>query len=280
MSPNSLQTMGQKQQGFALIAVLLMLILIMIVGVVAVRQSRVDLAVATSDQINGLTLNAADSSLAYIEQVAGDTTHPQHARALSGDGVFGYFLVDSASKINHQVSSCYMPGNTQFFNRRQGRTLLPSGGTQGSGGICDPGEASNYISGRNTVMNQIIVVGKEDVLSDNFEATPIGRSLSDGKVNVADPYVQVTSVAVLPSMSKVSSTDIKGCLGRPVGDASLYKVNDGNMNDCLRQNAVPNRGLVEEGRLTDKSEGGYNENADSLTNACLSAECRAASGLN
>ncbi len=279
MSPNSLQMMGQKQQGFALIAVLLMLILIMIVGAVAVRQSRVDLAVATSDQINGLTLNAADSSLAYIEQVAGDATHPQHVQALSGDGVFGYFLVDSDSKINHQVSSCYMPSNTQFFNRRQGRTLLPSGGTQGSGGICDPDEASNYISGRNTVMNQIIVVGKEDLLSDNFEATPEGQSL-EGGTKIADPYVQVTSVAVLPSMSKVSAAEITDCLGRPVGDASLYKVNDGNMNDCLRQNAVPNRGLVEEGRLTDKSEGGYNENADSLTNACLSAECRAASGLN
>ncbi len=278
MSPNSLQTMGQ-QKGFALIAVLLMLILIMIVGAVAVRQSRVDLAVATSDQINGLTLNAADSSLAYIEQAAGDTSHPQHRRALSGNGVFGYFLVQSASKINHQVSSCYMPGNAEFFNRRQGRTLLPSGGTQGSGGICNPNNASNYISGRNTVMNQVIVVGKEDTLSDNFQDTPTGQSLG-GDTKVADPYVQVTSVAVLPSMSKALAANITGCLGRPVGDASLYNVNDGNMNDCLRQNAVPNRGLVEEGRLTNKSEGGYNENADSLTNACLSAECRAASGLS
>lgn len=264
MNFNSLQTMGQKQAGIALIAVLMFLILIMIVGAIAVRQSRVDLGVATSDQINGLTLNAADSSLAYIEQAAGGVDHPDHKNIFSGENsMFGYFVRNSEAKVGHQISACHTPGSTSFFDRSEGRTLIPPGGTQGTGGICDPDDASSYISGRNTAMNQIIVTGDRDKYSDNFSAAETGSS-DPRKTNKFSPYVTINSVALLPSMSSASSEQIKGCLGRPTGDATLFGVDDGNMNDCLRRIGVPNRNLVEEGRLADLTTGGYDENADSI----------------
>lgn len=270
-----------SQKGIALIAVLLILILIMILGAMAVRQSRVDLAVATTDQVNALTLNAADSSLAYIEQVVGDRTSSQRAHAMSQAGIFGYFLVQGQARVGHQVASCYKPGNAQFFSRKQnGRTLLPGGGKQGNdAAICDPSQASNYISGRNTAMNQIVVVSKEGALSDNFKDAELGVSNRDNTLQF-NPYVQVNSVAVLPGMAKVSSNAIKSCLEKPIGDATAYKQSV-NMNDCLRKEAIPHRTLVEEGRLTKKVTGGYTDSADGGTGigGCQSAACKAASGL-
>ena len=51
-------TYRRTEQGATLIVVLLFLVLIMIAGVIAVRQSNTDLKIATSDQINTVLLQS------------------------------------------------------------------------------------------------------------------------------------------------------------------------------------------------------------------------------
>ena len=55
------------EQGATLIVVLLFLVLIMLAGAIAVRQSTTDLKVATSDQINTVLLQSADSANQKLE---------------------------------------------------------------------------------------------------------------------------------------------------------------------------------------------------------------------
>lgn len=104
----------QKQQGAVLIAVLLFLILITIAGVVAVRQSRLDMMVATSDQINTVLLQSADNAQAQLETAINGLPSTKDYRALtSPNGPFGYFLAMSqpqnAPRRRHTYVFCQRP---------------------------------------------------------------------------------------------------------------------------------------------------------------------------
>ncbi|MGY8855961.1 MAG: pilus assembly PilX family protein, partial [Pseudomonadales bacterium] len=54
-------SIASAQRGAVLIVVLLFLTLIILVGVIAVRNSSTDLKLATSDQINTVLLQSSDS---------------------------------------------------------------------------------------------------------------------------------------------------------------------------------------------------------------------------
>ena len=58
---NKANNLPSHQRGAALIVVLLFLVLILLAGAIAVRQSTTDLKTATADQINTLLLQSADS---------------------------------------------------------------------------------------------------------------------------------------------------------------------------------------------------------------------------
>lgn len=252
-----------SQSGVALIAVLLFLILIMIVGAIAVRQSSIDLNVAASDQVGTLLLNNSDSVLAYVETVAAkpDYQNKQYADLMSQEyGVFGYFLVNNTTKTGHQVSFCYRPSEPKLFNRNQRAYTREMGnGFISVKQACDASSSKDYTSDRTSTMTQLIVRGLKDEFSDDFNQAQTGTSLSI-KSGVVTPKVQINSISVLPAMSNKSATDIKDCLGRPVGNAKDdYKVESGgNVNDCLRDKNIPSTFVVEEGFLKNEEQGGFN----------------------
>lgn len=267
--PNStLYTLGaspRQQSGVALIVVLLFLMLIMVAGAIAVRQSRTDLNVATSDQAATLTLNASDSILAHIEQNASGA-----AAATSGiynlqNGVFGYFILPPL-KIGHQVSFCYSTNTTSMFSRSNARTLLTDGGTQGSANaLCDPSKANNYTSGRNVAMTQVGILGVEPLHSGDFKHSNKGNS-EERMQNIIKPTIEAHSTSVLPGMSDANEATIKACMSKPVGRnpkdygsvgqvAGTTKYQ--NISDCLKDNGIPATALVEEGLLDYKEEGGF-----------------------
>ena len=64
---NNGYNLPSHQRGAALIVVLLFLVLILLAGAIAVRQSTTDLRTATADQINTLLLQSADSGNQKLE---------------------------------------------------------------------------------------------------------------------------------------------------------------------------------------------------------------------
>lgn len=269
----------RQQSGMALITVLLFLILITIAGAIAVRQSVVDLNVATSDQVGTLILNSSDSVLAHMEQVGNNPyvrnadgtpdrsrLDPAYSNMLSqNNGVLGYFLTDGQSRINQQFFFCYRPNEEQLFNASTAGKWLPGNTTaQNSGSICAPTSGANYTSTRNIAMTQVSVKSIENILSDNFEDVPQGEASEVHAQNYV-PQLLINSVSLLPSMSSVTANQITTCLGRPSGDIADYGFNstdDGvagqNLNDCLKQNGIPANSVAIEGVVRDDSAGGFN----------------------
>lgn len=242
----------QSQSGMALIAVLLFLILITIAGAIAVRQSSVDLKLATADQVNTLLLNSSDSVLAHTEQVSKPGNSGYGIMMSQTQGVMGYFLTDPINKIDHQIRSCYRPKNTnEMFALSGASVLLVNGGVRnGVAGICNPNNSDDYISPRGTAMNQIVVrgVNGQDASSDNFQLAQEGEDNSVGLASIS-PKIQIHSVSVLPALSSATSDKITECLKLPAGaEPSLYKQKS-NMTECLKKLGVPATALVEESVL-------------------------------
>ena len=93
---NASLTYRSNEQGATLIVVLLFLVLIMLAGVIAVKQSSTDLKIATSDQINTVLLQSSDSANQKLEMMLnGSSTTTEYKDVTSAAGVFGHFLLDA-----------------------------------------------------------------------------------------------------------------------------------------------------------------------------------------
>src|SRR5690606_2027585 len=89
-----------NQSGAVLIVVLFTLILIMIVGAIAIKQSTTDLKVATADQVNKLLFQANDAALMKVEK----EDRILSERRESVDTLKGY--MSSSQREGHEVSFC------------------------------------------------------------------------------------------------------------------------------------------------------------------------------
>lgn len=241
----------QSQSGMALIAVLLFLILITIAGAIAVRQSSVDLKLATADQAGTLLLNSSDSAIAYIEQ-SSTPGHPNYTSMMSQSrGILGYFLTDSNDKIDDQVKFCYRSegGNLGLLDLRSATLLLADGGTRNAaGGICNPDKLSDYTSARGTAINQIIVRGVvgQDTDSDDFKMVQEGEDNVITGITVA-PRIQIHSVSILPALASADAKSIKGCLAHGATKPEDYTSQ--SITGCMKSIGVPTTSLVEEATI-------------------------------
>lgn len=280
--------LARSESGVALIAVLLFLLLIAIAGMMAVRQGSLDLRVATNEQADLLMLNSSDAVLAHIETVAADKEDSNKLRSKlmsQTQGVLGYFIpiggvnADPNEKVGHQVRFCYMPESQAFFDINSSRVLLPGGGmVRSSAGVCNPANTHHYVSGRNTVMTQVVTRGltSETADSDNFksalEAEQAGTGFTPPGARIA-----MHSVSMLPGMSSVRPADITDCLDKAVGNITDtdYGIIHGrtNLTNCLQEHGIPAKAIVEEGTIRFERE------ADVCDNAQLAKDgtCRARS---
>ena len=261
--------MRHSQSGMALIAVLLFLILIAIAGAIAVRQSGMDLRVATSDQADALMLNASDGVLAHIETVADNPNDPKYRNLMSQTrGVLGYFipvggsLADPNEKVGWQVRFCYSSSSADLFNLSRSRILQVGGGIVGTGadrGRCEANKTTSYVSARNTVMTQVITRGMTGQTADtnNFKAVPTGQQAGINK-SVPSPRIAMHSVSTLPALSNASNDDINTCMDKAVGDVTNTEYGtfgDENMTHCLQRAGVPATAVVEEGVIAFDRQG-------------------------
>lgn len=271
-----LSSMPSKQQGVALIVVLLFLILITLAGAIAVRSSTTDLRLTTSEQADTLMLNTADNTNKSVEQVVNiDNTDPkaviQKSIALSSAGMFGYFMnIGAEENRGDQIVFCYRPRDPYFFRMGEATVIDPSGGSKlvtgssSSGGFCRVSNAADFSSARNNVMTQVAVTRPSSgmLASEPFEYVPTQRSITTSNVTSSSPNFRLFSTSFLPGMTQTSEKEILECLKKPNQNAADYgyteKDKDGNdiikyydqtLTQCLASKGIPAKTLVEDVKL-------------------------------
>ncbi len=260
-------SVASDQRGAVLIVVLLFLILIMLVGVIAVRNSTTDLKLATSDQINTVLLQSSDSVNNKIEQsVNGDPTKKPYRQIMSFTGIFGHYILNDSAN-DDIIDFCYRP-RSGFFNidkaviRRSTGKLLSN-----NAGYCDPEALSDYTSARNTTMTQVMVKNiSNDDSGEAFKHMSLGSD-SDSKIAETHSF-EIYSTSVLPAYGNANVSKIKDCFAKDASDAT------DSVASCMTDHNIPNKLLVEQVDVANIQNSEYCNyfGGDNATNT--SALCR------
>ncbi len=240
-----------SQQGAVLIVVLLFLILIILAGAIAVKQSTTDLRLATSDQINTLTLQSADNAHQSIEQsMNGSSNAELYNDMISHSGPFGYLMLDSDNRT-HEYVFCFRPRG-RFFDINKASIMTPDGTVvSGSGsGYCDTTKPVDYVSARNASMTQVnISLSPPSSNNELFSSYTIGQD--SGEISSQAFLFDIYSTAVLPAYenTKVGSKD---CFKQT---SKGYEVSDSEdtIGGCMAKAGVPSTVVYEQANVENKS---------------------------
>ena len=230
------------QKGAVLIVVLLFLVLIILVGVIAVKQSTTDLRLATSDQINTLLLQSADNANQNIEQgVNGSSDADVYTDMLSRTGPFGHFILDTNS-TEHEYVFCFRPRG-RFFDINKTTINTKDGNILGNDiGYCNPATPADYVSDRNASMTQVnISLTAPDANNEVFRSYTIGQDSSE--ISSQAFMFDINSTAILPAYS--GKTDAaRDCFKKTSRVATVTKAEDA-IDGCMAKESVPSKVLYE-----------------------------------
>ena len=232
-----------NQSGAVLIVVLFTLILIMIVGAIAIKQSTTDLKVATADQVSKLLFQANDAALMKVEK----EDRILSERRESVDTLKGY--MSSSQREGHEVSFCVRPRSTKLFSileiseRNKNNDLLANR----NNGYCNPQASDDYVS-EGRVMTQMTFVrplteGDEGVfykevegtLSNDFEKPETGGNVTiecTTFIGYVTSVIPALSRAPLGSAADTGPNTVAGCLKKP-------RRGTDNVDKCLTDLGVP-----------------------------------------
>lgn len=226
---------AHSQSGAVLIVVLFVLILIMIVGTIAVRQSTTDLKVATADQVNKLLFQANDAALMKVEK----EDRILSERRGNVDTLKGY--MSSSQREGHQVSFCVRPRSTRLFSILEISELNKKSKllTNRNNGYCDPSDDNDYVS-EGRVMTQMTFVrpattGDEGIL--NREVVGTFSNNFDKPENGDNTTIECTTfvgyvTSVIPVLSQEPMSAIESCLKKP-------RTGSDTVDSCLTALSVP-----------------------------------------
>lgn len=236
--PPAYPSVASDQRGAVLIVVLLFLVLIMLVGVIAVRNSSTDLKLATSDQINTVLLQSSDSVNNKIEMsVNGLPTDEQYKQIMGITGIFGYYFL--GNNDDDIIDFCYRP-RSAFFNIDNAVIRRDTGKiVNNTTGYCDPTKATDYTSNRNATMTQVMVKNVSATAnSGNFEHMNLGSD-SDEKTSKMYTF-NIYSTSVLPAYGNAKDKKVKECFEKNASD------NGDSVTKCMTDNNIPSKMLVEQ----------------------------------
>lgn len=239
------------QQGAVLIVVLLFLVLIIMAGVIAVRQSTTDLKLSTSDQINTLLLQSADNANQNIEQsINSDSSSDIYKDMLSRSGPFGYFMLDEKGRNNEYVF-CFRPRD-RFFNINSTTIRTPDGSSvmPSTTGYCNPAKPDDYVSNRNASMTQVSVsMTPPSATTESFTNYTLGQGTD--MVSSTAFLFDINNVSVLPAYgnTKIGSKDCFAQTSRP--SSSTDKTD--TISGCLSSAGVPNTTVYQKANVENQS---------------------------
>lgn len=244
-------TYRSTEQGATLIVVLLFLVLIVLAGAIAVKQSTTDLKVATSDQINTVLLQSADSANQKLEtMVNGSATSDGYKDVTSATGALGHFLLFEDNKTNEFIY-CFNP-RTQRYLTKSATVRAPAGGyVDGlNEGVCDYTDAADYTSARQAVMTQMsITITPPDPNAERFGHVVLGKEIEDRTSKKFKFDIRPTSS--LPAYNEPKAGTDK-CYEQT---SIKYNVATGkkSLNECLLAASTPSKMLYEQADVANLS---------------------------
>ena len=232
-----------NQSGAVLIVVLFTLILIMVVGAIAIKQSTTDLKVATADQVNKLLFQANDAALMKVEKedrILSD-------RRESVDTLKGY--MSSSQREGHEVSFCVRPRSSKLFSILEISEINKSNEllTSRNNGYCNPQASDDYVSEGRVITQMTFVrpVTVEDegvfykevegTLSNDFEKPETGGNVTiecTSFIGYVTSVIPALSRAPLGSAADTGTNTVAGCLKKP-------RRGTDNVDKCLTDLGVP-----------------------------------------
>lgn len=239
------------ERGATLIVVLLFLVLIMLAGVIAVKQSNTDLKVATSDQINTVLLQSSDSANQKLEMmINGSSASDEYRDVTSASGVFGHFLLNPDNATNEFIY-CFNP-RTKKYLAANATVKVATGGYWSSlnSGICDYGTAGDYTSERQAVMTQMsVTITPTNPNAPVFEHVVIGKEILDRTSKRYQFDIRASSALPAYSEPKVNS---EKCF-----DQTSIKTNVAtgkkSLDDCMLAAGTPSKMLYEQADVENLS---------------------------
>ncbi len=238
------QIYSNGERGATLIVVLLFLVLIMLAGAIAVRQSNTDLKIATSDQINTVLLQSSDSANQKLEMmVNGSPSSEEYRDVTSAAGVFGHFLLNPDNATNEFIY-CFNP-RTKKYLAANASVKKSTGGywSSLSGGFCDYANANDYTSARQTVMTQMsVTVTPTNPNAPVFEHMVIGKEVQDRTSKRYQFDVRASSALPAYKEPKVGSDK---CFEQTSINANVA-TGKKSLSDCMLAASTPSKMLYEQ----------------------------------
>ncbi|RSO59847.1 pilus assembly protein [Acinetobacter lactucae] len=239
---------------------LIILLIVISVGVLAIRVAIVSLKVATNSQVSQLNFQSSDTPLELIVQM-----NPTTLTNITN--VIGAALKEHESNPGAEYNFCYKPVSTTNFAQTRGASLLRAGSANnavvedgGVAGFCDL--TSDYGSNRQAVVTQVAVSIPTDAASDIPGSNlPRGTNTSEGtqlpKSMLSTQRIRVITTAFLPAYASTSIETLqRDCLS-----TSSAKISDNfdtaltakqTLAECLANHNVPFSTQVQEFNYTNK----------------------------
>lgn len=238
-----------RQQGFALIVVVVLLLVISVLGVIALKRSSTDLQTATAAQIAKLTFQANNIAFSKLEEE--NRADIQAGRMGRRDTLLGYMARPGEQYVGAEVVLCLRKDADKLFDlnnitekNAQGAVLASTSDR----GFCDADNKSHYVSEGRIMTQMTFRKAAEQSENQAFAGEAVGTSSNDF-VSTADAveslcsYFDAHTVSLLPSYSTARIDQVNACLKLPVDDIDV----------CLTQLGVPHNIQVQtyRGQPTD-----------------------------
>ena len=244
------------ERGATLIVVLLFLVLIMLAGAIAVRQSNTDLKIATSDQINTVLLQSSDSANQKLEMMLnGSSTSTEYKDVTSAAGVFGHFLLNPDNATNEFIY-CFNPRTKKYL--ASNATVMVKGTAESSGGywnslnngVCNYNSAEGYTSARQTVATQMsVTVTPPDPNAERFGHMVLGKEIED-RTSKKFKF-DIRSTSALPSYSEPKANG-DNCFAQTIIAANVVGSKKA-LSECLLAAKTPSKMLYEQADVENVS---------------------------
>ena len=244
------------ERGATLIVVLLFLVLIMLAGAIAVRQSNTDLKIATSDQINTVLLQSSDSANQKLEMMLnGSSTSTEYKDVTSAAGVFGHFLLNPDNATNEFIY-CFNPRTKKYL--ASNATVMVKGTAESSGGywnslnngVCNYNSAEGYTSARQTVATQMsVTVTPPDPNAERFGHMVLGKEIKD-RTSKKFKF-DIRSTSALPSYSEPKANG-DNCFAQTSIAANVVGSKKA-LSECLLAAKTPSKMLYEQADVENVS---------------------------
>lgn len=232
--------MRNRERGATLIVVLMILLLIMVIGTLAIRQSLSSLKIVSNHQINTLLLQNSDAALMYFQ-------NPNNvSKFAAANGIVGYYR--NETNRDRELVFCF--AGTDPFNLNNAAWLDDSLKAQPiatGGGPCKDSDVSG---GRSQVITQVHIKKVASDTSQPFSDLSRGTDITTAKTE-SSMRLQVYVISIMKGLvtdtAKLFDKD-KGCLYKSV----VASTGTQSITECLtNQNILFNSQIAQYRFLSD-----------------------------